>query len=158
MHKSNILIIVLCLFTFTTITCHSMEIYNNCKYIYLQDYEKENLYIEVLDISIKDEKINIGEKYPAYAIVTMEVKNNSLVNMELSNFDIYPYQNESPTKYFVSTNKENINGFIGSLGSRESKIVKMGIALNNVYDPIMLKVINDYEDTNKLLIKKMNIK
>ena len=155
MRKKNILIIALCFFTFMATTINSMGIYNND--IYSNNQEQENLEIEVLDIIIKDEKINVGENYPAYAIVTMEVKNNSLANIELSNFDIYPYQSELPIKYFVSTNKENINGFIGNLDSKESKTVKMGIALKNVQDSIMLKIISDY-DGNRLLIKELNIK
>ena len=91
-------------------------------------------------------------------MITMNVENNSKNNIELSNIDVYPYQNNEPIKYFVSTSSENIKGFIGNLSPKESKIIKMGITLNNTNDPIKLEFSNIEDITNSKTIEIINIK
>ena len=83
----------------------------------------------------------------------MNIKNNGLQDIELANLDVYPYQGNLATKYFVSTYKDEIKGFIGNLSSGESKILKMGITLHNTKDPIILE-ISDIENTNNNMIVK----
>ncbi|MEF9991152.1 MAG: hypothetical protein RRZ84_01040 [Romboutsia sp.] len=114
--------------------------------------------VEVVDIDIRDEEINIGKKYSTSAIVTMNIKNNSAYDVELSNIDIYPYQGDKATKYFVSTSEENITGFIGNLRSKENTQIKMGIALHNNKEPIKLEMLNIEDITNEKVVESINIK
>ena len=112
----------------------------------------------MVNIDIKEECLNIDKKYNAYAVITMNVQNNSKSNIELSNIDVYTYQNDKPIKYFVSTSSENIKGFIGNLKPKESKIIKMGITLNNTNEPIKLEFSNIEDITNNKTIENINIK
>ena len=110
--------------------------------IWINNINKDVINIEVTDVSINDESIYLDEVYNASAILTMNVKNNGLDDIELANLDIYPYQGNLETKYFVSTYKNDINGFIGNLKSGESKDLKIGVTLHNTKDPVILKFHN----------------
>ena len=121
--------------------------------IWINNINKDVINIEVTDVSVNDESIYLDEVYNASAILTMNVKNNGLDDVELANLDIYPYQGNLETKYFVSTYKNDINGFIGNLKSGESKTLKMGATLHNTKDPIRLEFYN-IEDTINNNIEK----
>ena len=110
--------------------------------IWINNINKDVINIEVTDISVNDESIYLDEVYNASAILTMNVKNNGLDDVELANLDIYPYQGNLEIKYFVSTYKNDINGFIGNLKSGESKDLKIGVTLHNTKDPVILKFHN----------------
>jgi len=114
--------------------------------------------INVTDICIDNKAIELDQIYNASVIITMNVKNNGIDDIELSNLDIYPYQGNLSTKYFVSTYKDEITGFIGNLKSGESKILKMGVTLHNTKDPIRLEFdhIDDIKSNN--IIKTIHIK
>ncbi len=116
------------------------------------------LHIKVTDIAVNNASIELDEVYNASAIITMNVKNKGLNDIELANLDVYPYQGTLATKYFVSTYKDEINGFIGNLKSGESKTLKMGVTLHNTKDPITLE-FSDIEDIgNNAIVKTINIK
>ena len=121
--------------------------------IWINNINKDVINIEVTDVSVNDESIYLDEVYNASAILTMNVKNNGLDDVELANLDIYPYQGNLEIKYFVSTYKNDINGFIGNLKSGESKTLKMGATLHNTKDPIRLEFYN-IEDTINNNIEK----
>ena len=91
--------------------------------------------INVTDICIDNKSIKLDETYNASVIITINVKNNGIDDIELANLDIYPYQGNLSTKYFVSTYKDEITGFIGNLKSGESKTLKMGVTLHNTNIP-----------------------
>lgn len=146
-----ILTITLFIFSYKTSTC--LE-----KNIWINDINEKEIKVNVVNIDIKEECLNIDKKYNAYAVITMNVQNNSKSNIELSNIDVYPYQNDKPIKYFVSTSSENIKGFIGNLKPKESKIIKMGITLNNTNEPIKLEFSNIEDITNNKTIENINIK
>jgi len=114
--------------------------------------------INVTDICIDNKAIELDQIYNASVIITMNVKNNGIDDIELSNLDIYPYQGNLSTKYFVSTYKDEITGFIGNLKSGESKTLKMGVTLHNTKDPIRLEFdhIDDIKSNN--IIKTIHIK
>jgi len=114
--------------------------------------------INVTDICIDNKTIELDQIYNASVIITMNVKNNGIDDIELSNLDIYPYQGNLSTKYFVSTYKDEITGFIGNLKSGESKTLKMGVTLHNTKDPIRLEFdhIDDIKSNN--IIKTIHIK
>jgi len=114
--------------------------------------------INVTDICIDNKTIELDQIYNASVIITMNVKNNGIDDIELSNLDIYPYQGSLSTKYFVSTYKDEITGFIGNLKSGESKTLKMGVTLHNTKDPIRLEFdhIDDIKSNN--IIKTIHIK
>ncbi len=100
----------------------------------------------------------MDEVYNASAIITVDVKNNGLNDIELANLDVYPYQGSLATKYFVSTYKDEISGFIGNLKSGESKTLKMGVTLHNTKEPIRLE-FSDIEDIkNNTIVKTIDIK
>lgn len=128
------------------------------KDIWINNLNTKDIKVNVVDIKISEEKINIGEVYNASAILTMNVKNNSLDDIELSNIDVYPYQSNKKTKYFVSTSEENITGFIGDLKSKESKTIKMGVTLHNTKDPINLEFSNIEDVKNEKILESINIK
>ena len=114
--------------------------------------------INVTDICIDNKTIELDQIYNASVIITMNVKNNGIDDIELANLDIYPYQGNLSTKYFVSTYKDEINGFIGNLKSGESKTLKMGVTLYNTNEPIRLEFdhIDDIKSNN--IIKTIHIK
>ena len=83
--------------------------------VWIGNINDKALNIKVTDIAINNASIELDEVYNASAIITMNVKNNGLNNVELANLDVYPSQGTLATKYFVSTYKDEINGFIGNL-------------------------------------------
>ena len=114
--------------------------------------------IKVTDIAINNTSIELDEVYNASAIITVDVKNNGLNDIELANLDVYLYQGSLATKYFVSTYKDEISGFIGNLKSGESKTLKMGVTLHNTKEPIRLE-FSDIEDIrNTTIVKTIDIK
>ncbi len=126
--------------------------------VWIGNINDKALNIKVTDIAINNASIELDEVYNASAIITMNVKNNGLNNVELANLDVYPSQGTLATKYFVSTYKDEINGFIGNLRSGESKILKMGVTLHNTKEPIILE-FSDIEDIrNNTIVKTINIK
>lgn len=126
--------------------------------IWIRNMDNKALHIKVTDIAVNNASIELDEVYNASAIITMNVKNNGLNDIELANLDVYPYQGTLATKYFVSTYKDDISGFIGNLKSGESKTLKMGVTLHNTKDPITLE-FSDIEDIrNNVIVKTINIK
>lgn len=110
------------------------------------------------DKAINNTSIELDEVYNASAIITVDVKNDGLNDIELANLDVYPYQGSLATKYFVSTYKDEISGFIGNLKSGESKTLKMGVTLHNTKEPIRLE-FSDIEDIrNNTIVKTIDIK
>ena len=97
--------------------------------IWTSNINDKAINIKVTDIAINNTSIELDEVYNASAIITVDVKNNGLNDIELANLDVYPYQGSLATKYFVSTYKDEISGFIGNLKSGESKTLKMGIKI-----------------------------
>ena len=110
------------------------------------------------DKAINNTSIELDEVYNASAIITVDVKNNGLNDIELANLDVYPYQGSLATKYFVSTYKDEISGFIGNLKSGESKTLKMGVTLHNTKEPLRLE-FSDIEDIRyTTIVKTIDIK
>ena len=127
--------------------------------IWTSNINDKAINIKVTDIAINNTSIELDEVYNASAIITVDVKNNGLNDIELANLDVYPYQGSLATKYFVSTYKEDeISGFIGNLKSGESKTLKMGVTLHNTKEPIRLE-FSDIEDIrNNTIVKTIDIK
>lgn len=107
---------------------------------------------------MKNKKVKLDKNYEGMAIITLEIKNNDVVDVELSNIDVYPYQGGKPVKYFVSTAKENIQGFIGNVKGGEDKDIKMGITLHNTKDPIKLELNNIEDKSKEQIVHSINIK
>ena len=147
------IIFILFLICSTNISICLEKEYITKEKIYINNINSEVINIEPIDIVIDDSSILLDEVYNASAIITVNVKNNSLEDIELANLDVYPYQDNLPIKYFVSTYKNDINGFIGNLKSGESKTLKMGATLHNTKDPIRLEFYN-IEDTINNNIEK----
>ena len=122
------------------------------EYITEEDIWTSNINDKAINIKVTDIDINNT------AIITVDVKNNGLNDIELANLDVYPYQGSLATKYFVSTYKDEISGFIGNLKSGESKTLKMGVTLHNTKEPIRLE-FSDIEDIkNNTIVKTIDIK
>ena len=137
----SILIILFLICSSNVSICLEKEYITEDK-IWINNINKDVINIEVTDVSVNEESISLDEVYNASAILTMNVKNNGLDDVELANLDIYPYQGNLEIKYFVSTYKNDINGFIGNLKSGESKDLKIGVTLHNTKDPVILKFHN----------------
>ena len=137
----SILIILFLICSSNVSICLEKEYITEDK-IWINNINKDDINIEVTDVSVNEESIYLDEVYNASAILTMNVKNNGLDDVELANLDIYPYQGNLEIKYFVSTYKNDINGFIGNLKSGESKDLKIGVTLHNTKDPVILKFHN----------------
>lgn len=131
---------------------------NLSKDIWINNLNNKDIKIKVTNIKIEEEKINVGELYNAFAIVTMDITNYGQNNVELANLNVYPYQGEKPTKYFVTTAENNINGFLGNLNTNESKTIKMGVTLHNIKDPIKLEFSNIEDFKNENVVKTIKIK
>ena len=132
--------------------------YINEEDIWTSNINDKAINIKVTDIAINNTSIELDEVYNASAIITVDVKNNGLNDIELANLDVYPYQGSLATKYFVSTYKDEISGFIGNLKSGESKTLKMGVTLHNTKEPIRLE-FSDIEDIrNHTIVKTIDIK
>ncbi len=126
--------------------------------IFINNINDKVININVTDIAINNKSIELDEVYNSSAIITMDVKNNGLNDIELSNLDIYPYQGTLATKYFVSTYKDEISGFIGNLKSGESKTLKMGITLHNTKEPIILEFSHIEDTKSNMIVKTIGIK
>jgi hypothetical protein len=155
-------LIGMCTMLFIVIMCTtSIGIDNNEGYgkdVWINNRSDNDLKIRVVDVNIVEEKINIGDSYNASAIITMNVANNGLYDVELSNIDIYPYQGGKPIKYFVTTSKDNVSGFIGNIKSGDSKNIKIGVALHNTKESIKLEMSNIEDITNEKVMKSIKIK
>lgn len=149
------LIIIVC--TTTNSICLDNK-YNFGNDIWINNMSDNDIKITIENVDLRKEEINVGKKYDASAIITMKVSNNGKYDVELSNIDIYPYQGGKETKYFVSTGKENITGFIGNIKSGESKTVKMGVTLLNTSDSIKLEMANIEDVANEKVVKTIKIK
>lgn len=149
------ILFIVCMYT-TAMSIDNSEGYG--KDVWINNTSDNDLKIRVIDVNIVEEEINIGDVYDASAILTMNIANNGEYDVELSNIDIYPYQGGKPTKYFVSTSQDNINGFIGNIKSGESKNVKVGVALHNTKESIKLEMSNIEDITNEKVIKSIKIK
>lgn len=160
MYRRTILIIFAIFIAFgltNTSNCiDENKLYNND--IWLNNLSNKDIKIKVLNVNVEEEDIRVGQLYSASAIIEMNVQNYGQDIVELANLDVYPYQGKNETKYFVSTSKENINGFIGDLRSGESKNIKIGITLHNTKEPINL-IFSNIEDTeSEKVVKTINIK
>lgn len=147
--------ILISLCSYTKSTCIESSY---TKDIWINNLNTKDIKVNLIDIKIVKESIDIEEKYNASAILTMNVENNSLDDIELSNIDVYPFQSNKKVKYFVSTSKENITGFIGNLKPKESKTIKMGVTLHNTKDPINLEFSNIEDRKNEKVVESINIK
>lgn len=156
--------IIISIFTMLIILCSSEKSISNesndnyGSKVWINNINEENLKINVVDMEINEESINIGENYEASAIITMEVENKGTQDVELANLDIYPYQSNKPTKYFVTTSKDDVNGFIGNLKPEDKSIVKMGVTLHNTEEPISLVFSNIEDIENSSIVKTINMK
>lgn len=159
MKKSKCLLLTLLFFiamSNTSICIEKNNILN--KDILINNVEKDDIKISITDINIVEEKISVGDVYNSSAIISMNVKNNSKYDIELSNIDVYPYQGGKPVKYFVSTGNEDIQGFIGNIKGGEDKDIKMGITLHNTKDPIKLELNNIEDKSKEQIVHSINIK
>ncbi len=150
-------ILVCLLIIFTTISLSNVSISmnedsnnkiiedNNTNNVFIDNLNNKNMDIRVKDVSMFKEKIDIGDTYDFYAIVTMSVENKGLYDIELCNIDIYPYQGSRETKYFVKTSDDNVKGFIGTIKNGESKDIKIGVALYNKNEDIKLNLVTTDE-------------
>lgn len=158
-HKIKILIIAMFIVFSTYLSIEGIKSSDGLgNDVWINNINEKNIKINVTDIKINEEEINVGEKYSASAIITMKVLNNGNEDIELSNLDVYPYQNNKPVKYFVSTANDSINGFIGNLKPQEESIVKMGITLHNTKDQIKLIFKNIEDIADEKVVKTINIK
>ncbi|SCH38997.1 hypothetical protein [Romboutsia sp. 1001713B170207_170306_H8] len=141
------------LIIFTTISLSNVSIsmnednnkiteYNN---VFINNLNNENIEVMVKDVSMFKERIDIGDIYDFYAIVTMSVENKGLYDIELCTIDIYPYQGNRETKYFVKTSDDDVKGFIGTVNKGEIKDIKVGVALYNKSENIKLNLVTTDE-------------
>ena len=157
----KIKLISMCTILFIVLMCTTSICIDNEEYgkdVWINNMSDNDLKIRVVDVNIVEERINIGDSYDASAIITMNVANNGLYDVELSNIDIYPYQGGKPIKYFVTTSKDNISGFIGNIKSGDSKNIKIGVALHNTKESIKLEMSNIEDITNEKVMKSIKIK
>ena len=58
--------------------------------IWTSNINDKAINIKVTDIAINNTSIELDEVYNASAIITVDVKNNGLNDIELANLDVYP--------------------------------------------------------------------
>lgn len=129
-----------------------------CKDIWVNNTNCNDIKIEVLDVDLLKEPVYIDKDYLGSAILTMKITNKGIYDMELSNIDIYPYQGKEPTKYFVKTSDDDVTGFSGNLRSGESKKIKVGVALNNISQPIKMQLSNIEDREEETVIESIRLK
>ena len=135
------LLIIFSTINMSNISTSMNESNNNEKDIIINNINNEDIDVELVDVHKFEDSIDIGEKYSYYAILTMKVKNKGEYDIELANIDIYPYQGDKSTKYFVKTSNDNIKGFIGTSNSSENIDIKIGIALYNKDENIKINLV-----------------
>lgn len=157
--RKNILVTILVItFVFTISIVSEAKSKEYCRTIWINNTSSDDVKIEVLDINLSKEPIYIDKKYKASAILTMEITNKGLYDMELSNIDIYPYQENKLAKLFVKTSNDKVTGFIGNIKSGESKKIKIGVALYNTKDPIKIQLSNIEDKEKEKVIESIRLK
>ncbi|MBC5995580.1 hypothetical protein EAI30_04025 [Romboutsia ilealis] len=135
------LLIILSIISISNISTSMNESHNSEKDVIINNINNKDIDVRLVDINKFVDSIDIGEKYSYYAILTMRVENKGKNYIELANIDIYPYQGDKSTKYFVNTSNDNINGFIGTLNSGENIYIKIGVALYNNDESIKINLV-----------------
>lgn len=107
---------------------------------------------------MKNKKVKLDKNYEEMAIITLEVKNKDVVDVELSNIDVYPYQNHKSTVCFVITQQGEVTGKIGNLQRGDKKDIKIGVALENLKSPLRLEFKNIDEFQQYQVTKNINLK
>lgn len=116
----------------------------------------KDIKIEITNVETINSTISLDEIYESYSIVTMNITNMGLDNVELSNINYFVYQDNKKLQTFIQS-KNKCLGFIGALGSGEQKKVKVGVVLEKKNTPIKL-VFGILSDSNKhKIIKVINI-
>lgn len=154
---TSIFTVLITLGMYSTSICINKE-NKYCKDIWINNRSDDDIKIKVKDVEISEQAIKVNEEYKASAILTMNVENMGIDSVELSNIDIYPYQENKPIRYFVNTSKDNITGFIGNLQSGENKDIKIGLTLHNTNEKIKLVFSNIEDSSNKKVVESIKIK
>ena len=126
---------------------------NNRNIIY-----NDTLDIKVKKVDLKNKKVKLDKNYEGMAIITLEVKNKDVVDVELSNIDVYPYQNHKSTECFVITQQGEVTGMIGNLQRGDKKDIKIGVALESLKSPLRLEFKNIDEFQQYQVIENINLK
>ena len=126
---------------------------NNRNIIY-----NDTLDIKVKKVDLKNKKVKLDKNYEGMAIITLEVKNKDVVDVELSNIDVYPYQNHKSTECFVITQQGEVTGKIGNLQRGDKKDIKIGVALESLKSPLRLEFKNIDEFQQYQVIENINLK
>ncbi|WP_270646384.1 hypothetical protein [Paeniclostridium hominis] len=118
----------------------------------------DTLDIKVKNVDLKNKKVKLDKNYEGMAIITLEVKNKDVVDVELSNIDVYPYQNHKSTECFVITQQGEVTGMIGNLQRGDKKDIKIGVALENLKSPLRLEFKNIDEFQQYQVTQNINLK
>lgn len=106
---------------------------------------------------INDININYNDTLDI-KVKKVDLKNKDVVDVELSNIDVYPYQNHKSTECFVITQQGEVTGKIGNLQRGDKKDIKIGVALENLKSPLRLEFKNIDEFQQYQVTKNINLK
>ncbi|MEG0855523.1 MAG: hypothetical protein RSG52_03490 [Terrisporobacter sp.] len=116
-----------------------------------------NLNIRICESSVVNDKLKLDRVYNTYAIITMEIFNTGLEDIELSNINTYAYQDNKEIATFIKSENDECLGFVGTLNSGESKIIKIGVGLHEKNIPLELVFENSPDLINNKCKKIINL-
>lgn len=124
--------------------------------LYVNNVNDKNIKIEIKNVETVNSVICLDEVYESYSIITMDITNTGLDNVELSNINYFVYQDNKKLQTFIQS-KNKYLGFIGTLASGEHKEIKIGVVLEKKNTPLKLVFDNLSDSKKEKIIKIINL-
>lgn len=156
--KLIISVLLITMLTSINVNAEKFDNYNlNNKNINEIIANKHDLDINISNVEIVNHKIKLDKDYNSYAIITMDVFNTGLEEIELSNINTYVYQNHKLLPTFIKSEKDECLGFVGMLNSGQCKNIKMCVGLEKNNRDIKMVFEDSRINTNNKWQKEINL-
>ncbi|MCC3869899.1 hypothetical protein [Terrisporobacter mayombei] len=157
--KKELIIYIFMLIVVFTFNNVSYSINKNNQFqnsLYVNNINDKDIKIEIANVETINSAISLEEIYESYSIITMDITNNGLDNVELSNIDYFVYQDNKKLQTFIQSQNKYL-GFVGTLSSGEQKEIKIGVVLEKKNTPLKLVFENLSDSKKEKIIKVINI-
>ena len=147
-------VMIFVLITLNTI-CFSMDKSNiNNESLWLNNINDKDIKIEIESVDIINKNVFLDKQYDNYVIITMNVKNMGLDEVELSNINYSIYQQNKILKTFIQS-KKNYLGFVGTLSSGDKKNITICAVIDDKKSPIYAEFENLSDPLKEKITKKI---
>lgn len=157
--KKELIIYILMLigvFTFNNVSYSINKINPFQSSIYVNNINDKDIKIEITNVETINSAISLDEIYESYSIITMDITNTGLDDVELSNINYFVYQDNKKLQTFIQSQNKYL-GFVGKLGSGEQKKVTIGVVLEKKNKPLKVVFENLSDSSKQKIIKVINI-